>query len=221
MSNNCIEYVTKSFARKLLIENPETSRGIALYNQTVNLENHFCANVKNGDVIGVKEEDILIVDKSSYAFLFDTGERVRVKKISDQFNISVYLPGSSEKTDVYLQKIEISSLERDLEQEVVYCVNYLLDPLKFPLKKMKQALIINSKIKNEITVDAHKNPFLNPLILKYGWVSTAHKAQGTEIDSVVLYCDMFESLYRSEFTRRCSYTAITRARKKVYICEGR
>lgn len=58
------------------------------------------------------------------------------------------------------------------------------------------------------------DPYINALQVKYGYALTCHKAQGGEWDSVIVNFDGRTGL--SDDHLRWSYTAITRAKEKLY-----
>ncbi len=61
--------------------------------------------------------------------------------------------------------------------------------------------------------------FLAPALFKYGYSQIGHKLQGCECDSIVMVVPHLDRLRSTSFGRRYAYTAITRARKKVFVTE--
>jgi hypothetical protein len=65
----------------------------------------------------------------------------------------------------------------------------------------------------EFTEALRADPYFNALQVKFGYALTCHKAQGGEWDDVFLY---FEHARTNELALRWAYTALTRARKRVF-----
>jgi len=62
-----------------------------------------------------------------------------------------------------------------------------------------------------------EDPYLNALQVKYAYAITCHKAQGGQWENVFVDPGwMSDEMYNKEYLRWL-YTAITRARKKVYL----
>jgi ATP-dependent exoDNAse (exonuclease V) alpha subunit len=64
-----------------------------------------------------------------------------------------------------------------------------------------------------------KDPYLNCLRAKYGCAVTCHKSQGGEWNDIFLFLD--KGMYRMahEELFRWWYTAVTRAKKHLHLCQ--
>lgn len=59
------------------------------------------------------------------------------------------------------------------------------------------------------------SPFYNPILLRFGYALTCHKAQGSEWDNVIVHPDpLFGGFQKTSL--RWRYTAMTRARRELY-----
>jgi exodeoxyribonuclease-5 len=87
-------------------------------------------------------------------------------------------------------------------------------------QKLQQAVLQDYKeeYKGKALKEAlKKNPYLNALQVKFGYCVTCHKAQGGQWEEVYIdYGFLTPNLINDEFYRWL-YTAITRAKKKVYL----
>ncbi|MGF7215076.1 ATP-dependent exoDNAse (exonuclease V) alpha subunit [Spirosoma lacussanchae] len=59
------------------------------------------------------------------------------------------------------------------------------------------------------------SPFYNPIMLRFGYAMTCHKAQGSEWDNVIIHRNALYADYQKT-SLRWRYTALTRARKELY-----
>lgn len=71
--------------------------------------------------------------------------------------------------------------------------------------------------KNGLAERVRHNPYLNALQLKYGYAVTCHKAQGGQWENVLLDVELYRSIEISRDLLRWIYTAITRARRHLYL----
>ena len=62
-----------------------------------------------------------------------------------------------------------------------------------------------------------KNPYFNALQVKFGYAITCHKSQGGQWDSVFIDPGFLNEDDINESYYRWLYTAITRAKKQVYL----
>jgi superfamily I DNA/RNA helicase len=66
-------------------------------------------------------------------------------------------------------------------------------------------------------LDAMLNdPYMNVLQVKYGYALTCHKAQGGEWDTAIVDLEG-KFFYKNEASYRWMYTAMTRARKRLWF----
>jgi superfamily I DNA/RNA helicase len=61
------------------------------------------------------------------------------------------------------------------------------------------------------------DPYLNALRVKFGYAITCHKAQGSEWQSVFIHFEKSLSYLDKENLYRWTYTAISRAEKKLHL----
>ncbi len=94
--------------------------------------------------------------------------------------------------------------------------------IKKKLKKNKNDPSLNkNKELHEVAMKfgelIRENPYLNPIMAKFGYAVTCHKAQGSEWDNVIIDLNTSGLNPVSELFFRWAYTAITRSKKRVYI----
>lgn len=166
--------------------------------------------------------DILICNRSSLIWPVLNGDRMLVEEVGDDFYISLLLPGDVSKTNVWLKRITVRSLETDVVFNPLVCMDYLLGIKPTLSKRISRALVANHKIIKNETNDqtaSYLDPYLNPALFRYGYSQTGHKLQGSECETITMIVKSIEALKGSEFGRRYAYTTITRARKNVTIVE--
>ena len=67
----------------------------------------------------------------------------------------------------------------------------------------------------------YKDKTLNPLLLRYGYAMTTHRAQGHEFDDVFVHVSSVNDYkYGDSLKRRWAYTAFSRAIKRLIILES-
>lgn len=92
--------------------------------------------------------------------------------------------------------------------------------IKRKLKKHKYDASLKNELREvsqELGELIRKNVYLNPIMAKFGYAVTCHKAQGSEWDNVIIDLDTSGLNPVSELFFRWAYTAITRSKKRVYI----
>ncbi len=65
------------------------------------------------------------------------------------------------------------------------------------------------------------DPYLNALRVKYGYAVTCHKAQGSEWPEVFIFLERALSYFDKEGLYRWTYTALSRAEKRIHILNNR
>ena len=73
----------------------------------------------------------------------------------------------------------------------------------------------STEFKNTLLAD----PYFNALRLKFGYAITGHKAQGSEWNNVFIKCSSGTGTQRTSKYFKWLYTAITRAKNKVYLLD--
>ncbi len=167
--------------------------------------------------------DMLIVSKNNYYWAKDykeldfiaNGDVMRVKRVwgeVEQFyglrfaNVTVELPDHD-----------------NLEMDVKIILNSLFS--ETPALTVAQSTRLYTEVLNELTGDKREryrqmkeHPYFNALQVKFAYAVTCHKAQGGQWRNVFVDMGsiMPEALSTADFLRWL-YTAITRARNKVYL----
>lgn len=168
--------------------------------------------------------DLLMVVKNNYYWLKDesemgfiaNGETMIVKRVMKHENLYgfeftrllVLFPDyehlGEQEIIVHVESLtcEGASLSRDRLKELFFEVEK--DYLYEPNKKKRYELIL-------------ANPYFNALQVKYGYAVTCHKSQGGQWEHVFIDVGYLpEDLDKEEYNRWL-YTALTRAKSKVYL----
>lgn len=185
------------------------------------------------DEIVVNEKMLVILNNIKYGF--SNGDIIKIKNINQ----------TTETVDVTLKKkkIQLNFLTVDLifEDSNHYNLKLLINSafnnertipfdefialrvdfekrtgLKMPKKKLKTENYKQYKAIKENYLQTYSNdPYVNALVVKFGYALTCHKAQGSEWDEV--YIDFKRIGFSNEDFFRWAYTAITRAKEKLFI----
>lgn len=198
-------------------------------NEQVNDYNKMIRNLLFGDQPDPIVGDTLLVVQNNYNLkipLFN-GDFVKVEHVSEKtVKQSARMKGKSghEQIDLIFREARIRLIGEQQTQTVLLVEN-LLDSTEPNLSPRQQdALFVNFKMRNpqlkpgseEFKIAYAKDPFVNALRVKYGYAVTCHKAQGGEWETIIVDFDYKGSKISEEFFR-WSYTAVTRARKKLFF----
>ena len=184
-------------------------------------------NIKNAlsNSVSIKEGDVVMSYTKNQLYRVDNSERLVVKKIIE----SVYQGG------VKFLKLRLKSLDNLEEIEAYVYENFLMkNDGSFTNQEFKTMMIDfkkrmdyqNISIKSSEFKEKQKSdPFLNALHLKFGYACTIHKAQGAEWDYVFLAINFNKSNPKYSLENylnfaKILYTAITRAKKQLFILDG-
>lgn len=118
------------------------------------------------------------------------------------------------------QKVRIRFLEHG-SIDVLLCLNPLKSETALLSKDERQAIAAYFRTRNKKRIDQasldelQTDPYYSSLFVKYSYALTCHKAQGSEWDNVIVNCAVMSS--NPQFRYRWLYTAITRAKKHLYL----
>jgi hypothetical protein len=172
----------------------------------------------------INNGELLIVVQNNYKFGISNGEHVEVIGSPGRF---------VERAGVKFVELELRG--HDVKGSYIFKTWVLSDflfsekaSLDFEVEKMLlRDYIIRMRIKNielgspEFYEGLLDDEFLNALRVKFGYCITCHKAQGGEWKNVVLALEPVLFMQSPEVVYRWAYTAISRAREKLYILENK
>ncbi len=121
-------------------------------------------------------------------------------------------------------KIELQEDGKTFQLNCMILENFLYSPLPTLSYEENIALYLDFKIRHpelkpktaEFKDTLRTDPYFNSLRVKYGYAITCHKAQGGEWESPFINLDVSLGKQSDAFLR-WTYTAITRARKKLVL----
>lgn len=215
-----IKNINLSTAIQLIAKKPENTWGLAYSNRSCYLVNELVRESSNKMNI-ISPGDHVIAMQTIYHAPILTGDRLIVESLGSFLEIHECVRGSYEKIHLTFQEILLKNLETG-ETNNVFCLLDFFDPQFTFSTKHKQALII---YRNKISQDYLSNseilfdPICNPLLLRHSYAVTTHKAQGSEVDDVVLLVKSIDVIKRRPQGKNWLYTATTRAKNNLYICE--
>lgn len=172
--------------------------------------------LSNNDILINVKNNYYWIDEQSKAGFIANGEIIQVKRILRREEVYgfhfvkaiVYLvdyPEMDEFETILLTEVlksEGPNLERERMKDLFF--NIEKDYENEKNKKKRYELIL-------------KNPYFNALQVKFGYAVTCHKSQGGQWDSVFIDPGYLNEEDINESYYRWLYTAITRAKKQVYL----
>lgn len=165
----------------------------------------------------LQKGDKLLVTQNNYLVPLTNGDFIVVKAIGER----------QHHCNLVFVSVQVGSEMTGDEHEILLIEDLLTHRLSNITSENHRALMIaysrscrragikpNSQLYKEGMM---KDPFLNALRATYGYAVTCHKAQGGEWDDVFLF--LHKGMYAMEQPDmfRWWYTAITRARERVYL----
>jgi hypothetical protein len=174
----------------------------------------------------LKVGDILVNNQNSSLYRIDNSERLIVLEIHDRkrnsnfsfLKIRVKVLTTGEIIECYILEDYLQSSNPQLTPEETKSLMISFD------NRMKQNNIIRNTMKYNMAQQS--DIYLNALKCKYGHAITIHKSQGSEWDYVFMPLTG-KDFYLKDRDResvmqlaKLMYTAVTRARNKVFITDG-
>ena len=211
----------------------ETNRKNNLYNRLIH--NYLFPDkpeMQPGDLLMVCRNDALFAN-GTLVFLRDIiGDPIRrkvtLKRRNEATKQTEIIPISLVFRKVLVQEVGSNDVyERILLENFVYqeegslssdqnkalFVDFLLRNEDINYSKIKKDAFELEKCRSRMASD----PYLRCLIAKWGYSFTCHKAQGSEWKNVILDCESFGKAAHNETYFRWLYTAVTRAKRKLYF----
>lgn len=161
--------------------------------------------------------DVLMVTQNNYLVALTNGDFVQVLSLGEPRT----------KANLHFINIRVKALMQDKEYEILICLDVLYGTqnnisqeqhrdlmVDFSRRMSRKGIRANSAQYKETMM---KDAYLNSLRAVYGYAITCHKAQGGEWNEVYLFLN--KGMYSMEQPEllRWWYTAITRAKEKLYL----
>lgn len=178
--------------------------------------------------------ELLLVAQNNYASGLMNGDMLRVERTGRGHEVVQCIKKGRDLHMVTLRFREVcvaynrlSDMRRH-EQECFILENGLDSPFASISDLERQALLVHFLARcrdeklhpDEIKQRYLSDPYVNALVVKYGYAMTCHKAQGGEWDSVIIDVPAFRDGTASQI-QRWLYTAITRARHQVQLLNAK
>ena len=171
--------------------------------------------------------DTLLVNKNSTTHALSNGDLVKVTEVgADSKRVPVHLKGGHQ---VALWFRDVTVAFRDSTGDIIQTPckvleNLLMSPHRELSALEQRALLVDFRKRHPglhpksaaFRQTIRKDPYFNALQVKYGYAMTCHKAQGGEWNTVIVDFEANVGARNASFFR-WSYTAITRAAKKLII----
>lgn len=166
--------------------------------------------VANNRITGLLNGDLAVVLNAN-----EQAERRRVR---------IFVEGEEKHVDLQFRQVEIAYEQSETGCTKMKCLileNVLFSDLRDITPEAQKALYADFKMRHpdlkantkHFTEMILEDPYFNALRVKFGYAATCHKTQGGEWPSVVV---VFENQRTDRDGLRWAYTAITRARVKLY-----
>ena len=177
----------------------------------------------------VQVGDILLVNRNAHLVSLRNGDLVRVLDMTpaaERASVPVKDGGSVELS---FRDATVAYREADGTVVRLPCkiLENLLDSPGRELTPLEQrALLVHFRQRNpqlkprssEFAKNLRADPYFNAVQVKFGYAMTCHKAQGGEWDEVLVdFADVGGVRNRAFF--RWAYTALTRAKRRLYVVE--
>ena len=131
------------------------------------------------------------------------------------------------KANLLFMNVRVKALLQDKDYELLLCLDVLYGGQSNISKEQHRDLMVDfsRRMKNkgiganskEYKESMRKDPYLNSLRAVFGYAITCHKAQGGEWNHIYLFLN--KGMYSMQHPEllRWWYTAITRAKEKLYL----
>lgn len=129
--------------------------------------------------------------------------------------VEVEEPGAESAFEKILLESFVYDPEGSLTSEVTKAlfIDFLMRNRDIDYRKIIENSLVRAEYKSRMMTDQ----YLHCLVAKWGYAFTCHKAQGSEWSEVILDCGAVNGKSRGEAYFRWLYTAITRAKRKLYF----
>lgn len=198
-----------------------TQYSIALRAQALYMEERL----SKGDMLMVTRNNYLWAEKAGVDFIAN-GDIAEVVSIN----------GYSEMSGLHFADVSIRLVDRgDVDIDCQIILDYLTADVSVPdeetrlpvevstaeinkrIDAMAEADYENYSNKAKKTSDMRKDPWVNALQVRYAYAMTCHKAQGGQWDTVFVDIGYVDETQSATAIAKWLYTAMTRARKKLYL----
>jgi len=215
-----IDYAYQKYGMERTLVLTRTNKQAMNYNRGIRQHILFREEeIESGDWIIIVKNNYSVVESDSKIGFLANGDLATVGRVGK--HIDDY--------PLRLVKLEIRISESE-DQEDVDCIAFaellysdLPQLSEEQLKTYNQVLMAewadDEKNQKKLWAKLKTDPFANALQIKFGYALTCHKAQGGQWDAVFIdHGFLKEGPLDTEFYR-WFYTAVTRARKEVFIIE--
>lgn len=195
---------------------PEGTEDLMLNDRLMVVVNNPRYKLLNGDMITVKN----ILGKPENIFVTGKGGISDIKLIFRDVEVSYLLP---DKQEIQLQcklllNILYSRSPSLTPQEKMALYSEVMErlELRYPPKYLRKTdPELYEERRNAVLQILKMDDYFNALVVKFGYAVTCHKAQGGEWDKVFVDFRTWSSADTEDYFR-WAYTAITRAKEKLY-----
>jgi hypothetical protein len=193
-----------------------TNAGALVWNRLVRQE-------RWGDPdLPVRERDLIVNTRRDPRTHLENGEILEVETAAATVHLIANLG-----REVHLREVTVRSTAGGQAQDALLVDNALGSDDRTMAREDFQVLWVDFTRRHhglrestpEFWDAVSRDPILNPIVAKYGYALTGHKAQGGQWDRVLVDFNALRMAPDSEEGFRWAYTAITRARERLVLID--
>lgn len=193
-----------------------TNKGVAAWNRMVRQE-------RWGDPdLPIRVGDLIANTRRDPRTTLDNGEILEVQAAALIVRVIAHLG-----REVHLREVTVRSTAGGEAHDALLADNALASPDRTMAREDFQVLWVDFTQRHrglrestpEFWDAVRRDPILNPIVAKYGYALTGHKAQSGQWDRVLVDFNGLAMAPDSENGFRWTYTAITRARKRLDLID--
>ena len=193
-----------------------TNAGVAVWNRRVRQERWGDADAP------IRAGDVVVTTRHDPRSGLDNGELLQVETADAEISVIAHLG-----REVHLRQVAVQSASGGQVFDALLADGTLDSPDRTMSRDDSQVLWVDFTQRHRGLRDStpefwdavRRDPILNPIVAKYGYALTGHKAQSGQWERVVVDFAAFPMAPDSEHGFRWAYTAITRARSGLDLID--
>lgn len=179
--------------------------GIQPHDLLMVTQNQLTTGLMNGDMV-----EVVSVNPKHERVMVDTKQHYRTELYFVEITVRELVTGREYTTLILENLLDIVQANLDARQQTGLFLDFIMRMKSQGITQKKDKLVFDTALRND--------PYLNALRCSYGYAITCHKAQGGEWNSVFIYPMRNIMLNPIKANYQWIYTAVTRAKNNVYLC---
>jgi ATP-dependent exoDNAse (exonuclease V) alpha subunit len=218
--DNKFEKIEENFTQEYLLH--KNAIIIAHTNDTVYNYNQQIRKFLYEDINNIYDnETLMIIQNNKFNDMFlANGTFIKVIKVGLQEKIVINLKGRKKPIDLIFRNIEAQINNQTFKTKILENTLFSAKPNLTKDESLALFIDFEQRNKNLDPIDKKEklktDPYFNALRVKFAHAITCHKAQGSEWDYIFLDAKYSNSKLSKDYYKWL-YTAITRAKEKIFI----